>query len=68
MELSKQYQRQRMPFLLATANKAGVEMAKLEIAAKMWLKHLRPGLNSEHIKGKTENNTRKTEVHRYESC
>lgn len=28
--VSKQYQRQRMPFLLAAANKSGVEMALLE--------------------------------------
>lgn len=28
--VSKLYQRQRMPFLLAAANKSGVEMALLE--------------------------------------
>ena len=28
--MSKQYQRQRMPFLLAAANKSGIEMALLE--------------------------------------
>lgn len=37
-----------MPLLLAIANKFGVEMASLEIAAKMWLEHLRPGLNRKH--------------------
>lgn len=29
-EVNKHYQRQRMPFLLAAANKSGVEMALLE--------------------------------------
>lgn len=33
--------------------KSGVEMASLEIAARMWLKHLRPGLNRKHVRGNT---------------
>lgn len=37
-------------FGLSSANKSGVEMASFEIAAEMWLKHLRPALNRKHIR------------------
>lgn len=47
-ELNKHYQNKECHFFffvfLAAANKSEVEIARLEIAAKMWLKHPRPGL------------------------